>query len=924
MNGQVRTKGRAPARCAEVRNAISISCAAAVAFATVVVSAGTLVAAPPEAALKKRGIEVKAAGPDEKPKNVRPINEVVVDPATPTVKPMKPEDVKGPHPVIKVDEETHDFGTGWVGPPLKHSFKITNGGDAPLEITRVKPACGCTIAGDYPKTLAPGATGDFPFSMASNKLRGHFEKAITIGSNDPVTPELRVKLKGEMKRYVDVTPPSANFAKITSQEAQERIVNITNNTDNVLKLTFDPPADSKFKAEIVEKTPGKQFDLKISAIPPFEPGNLRTTFTLKTNIPEQNEVTVDVNGLVPDRLEIQPTVITLNPARPGAEDTTGLSRVIRFTNYGKDPVKVLEATVDDPTVTVTVAERKAGENYTIQVQMPAGYAPPSTGRTITLKTDDKEKPTITVPIQGSAAPTIEKTADKAAAPKPEAPKPLTAKPAPPFKLTTIDGKEVSNESLKGSVAVLDFFAPNCGYCKKQIPRLETVRAEYAEKPVRFINVSQKMGAKEFTQEEVVTMMKEMGYRGELALNHTNEVGQLFQASGFPTMVILDKEGKVAVSNVGNLGDLEERMKKQLNALIDGKPIPADAMPAAPAAADKPAPPAADAMVGKPAPAINLKTVDGKDLTNATFAQSPATVLDFFAVNCGYCVKQIPRLETVRQKYAEKGIRFIAVQETMRQEFSKEDAQKKLDEVAWKGEWAQDPGNSAGPGFGARGFPTMVIVNKAGNIEAVNVGNLADLETKVPAQLDAILAGKPASSVASATPPPAPANPNAPTADKPAAPAKRPAELLVGTPAPAFSLQTVAGKAVTSSDFGKHPATVLNFVAPNCGFCKKQIPNVDKVRAEYEAKGIRFVNVAQKMGDKVFTTEETVDVFKQAGSNLELARDEGNAIGAQYKAQSYPTMIVVGKDGKIEHVNIGAKPDLETVLKGQLDGLIAKK
>jgi len=193
---------------------------------------------------------------------------------------------------------------------------------------------------------------------------------------------------------------------------------------------------------------------------------------------------------------------------------------------------------------------------------------------------------------------------------------------------------------------------------------------------------------------------------------------------------------------------------------------------------------------------------------------------------------------------------------------------------------------------------------------------------VPKQLDAILAGKPASSVAAV--PPTPADPSKATADKPAAPAKRPAELLVGTPAPAFSLQTVAGKPLTSDDFSKHPATVPNFVAPNCGFCKKQVPNVDKVRAEYEAKGVRFVNVAEKMGQKDFTTEETVDVFKQAGSNLELAKDEGNTIGAQYKAQSFPTMIIVGKDGKIEHVNIGAKPDIETLLKGQLDGLIAKK
>ena len=258
MNEQVRSK--VSARSVVTRKWFPLGLSAAVVFASTV-----SFAAPPEAALKKRGIEVKAQpeGAADGPKKA-----VSVAPVNPEVKAIKPEDVKGPHPIIKVDEETHDFGAGWVGPPLKHSFKITNAGDAPLEITRVKPACGCTIAGDYPKTLAPGQTGEFPFSMASKKLRGHFEKAITIASNDPVTPELRVKLKGEMKRSVDVTPPSANFAKITGNDPQERIVNITNNTDNPLKLTLDQPKDSKFKAEIVEKAPGKQFDLKISAVPP--------------------------------------------------------------------------------------------------------------------------------------------------------------------------------------------------------------------------------------------------------------------------------------------------------------------------------------------------------------------------------------------------------------------------------------------------------------------------------------------------------------------------------------------------------------------------------------------------------------------------------------------------------------------------------
>jgi len=912
---------------------------------------GYAVAAPPGGVAKEKNIK-KDVAVDVKdaavPQNVKSPPSVVTGEGGQAIQPMKPEDVKGPHPVIKPDEEAHDFGSTWVGPPLKHSFKITNSGDAPLEISRVKPACGCTIAGNYPKTLAPGETGEFPFSMASSKLRGHFEKAVTIGSNDPVTPELRLMLKGEVKRYVEVTPPSASFARITTQEPQERIVNIANNTDNPLQLTLQQPTDSKFKAELVEKTPGKQFDLRISAVPPFEPGNLRTTITLKTNIPEQDEVTVDVNGVVPTRLEVQPSVVVVNPAR--GEDTTGVSRVVRFTNYGKNPVKVLEATVDDPSITVNVSERKAGESYTIQVQMPPGYQPPATGKSITLKTDDTEQPTIAVPIQSSGAAPPQKVTDQGPIKKPEtAPpppsKPLIANPAPPFKLTTIDGKEVSNQSLKGSVAVLDFFAPNCGFCKKQIPRVEPIRAEYVDKGVRFINVAQKMGSKDFTQDEILDTLKQLGFRGELALDLTNSTGQLFQATGFPTMVILDKEGKVAATNIGNIGDLEERMKKQLDALIAGKPIPSE-VAAAPGPQEPQAPKqeAPDALVGKAAPEINLKTVDGKDLSNATFAQSPATVLDFFAVNCGFCGKQIPRLETVRKTHAGKGIRFVTVQETMRQEFSEDDAKKKLSELGWAGEFARDPKNEIGSKYGALGFPTMVVVGKNGKVEAVNVGNVDDLESKLAAQLDAILAGKPASTaVAAARPTPAVAPSPAPTAvlppatppvaapPKPAVPEqpqaelpKKPAESLVGTQAPSFALKTVGGKDLSSDEFGKRPATVLNFVAPSCAFCKRQIPNLEKVRADYESKGIRFVNVYQRMGTKDFEPAEATEVFKQAGSGLELARDVGNEIGQLYKAASYPTMVIVGKDGKIEHVNVGAKPDIEQLVRSQLEALIARK
>ena len=155
--------------------------------------------------------------------------------------------------------------------------------------------------------------------------------------------------------------------------------------------------------------------------------------------------------------------------------------------------------------------------------------------------------------------------------------------------------------------------------------------------------------------------------------------------------------------------------------------------------------------------------------------------------------------------------------------------------------------------------------------------------------------------------------------------RRPAQDLAGKPAPKFALTTLDGKTVSSDDFSKNTATVLNFVAPNCGYCKRQLPNVEKVREEYESKGVRFVNVVQKMR-KDFTEQEIVDIFKKAGATFEITIGDfaSKKVGRLYKAVSFPTLFVVDKAGKIANVNIGAKKNLVELLKGQLDTIIQGK
>jgi len=849
-----------------------------------------------------------------------------------------PVDPSAPKPVIKVDETVHDFGGVWVGPPLRHSFKIKNEGEKTLEIGKVRPACGCTIAGEYPKKLEPGETGEFPFTMQSNKLRGTFEKGITISSNDPLTPDLRLKLRGEVKRYVDVIPQGANFGKLTTQEIHERVINITGNMDTPLKLTLQPPADSKFKFDLVEKVPGKQFDLHVTASPPFDEGQLKTTLMIQTNVEAQKEIPVDISATVPARLEIQPPTVTLSKPRSDGPSTEPISRVLKVTNYGKNPVKVLEATCDDPTVTLSVTERKPGEAYTVQVQLPANYQPPAEGRNITIKTDDPQKSAIAVPIQGP--PAAPASADR----KPVKPaEMLVGQTAPSFSLTTVDGKPLNNDTLLNTVTVLDFFAPNCGFCKKQMPRLESIREKYADKGVRFAAISQKMGAKEFSQKEVVDIVTGLNFKPELVIDHENTSGPLFKATSYPTMVVVGKTGKIEAVNAGNVADLETRLTGQLDALLAGKPIPATEPSTQPAEAPKRARP--DDLVGKPAPSFALKTVAGKPLSSADFTSSPATVLNFFAPNCGFCKKQIPRLETIRKEYQDKGVRFVNVAETMGKQFSEEETLKILKDLSSELEVARDPENQVGPMFNATGYPTMVVIGKSGRVEAVNVGNAGDLETRLKGQLDALIAGKPVPTAAAM--PPAPATPDkpnmigplgppektpdayaqAPKSDTPKPEAPKPApgrpDDLVGKPAPTFSLTTVTGKSLSNADFANAPATVLNFFAPNCGFCKKQIPQLETIRKSYAEKGVRFVNVAETMG-KEFPEEETLKILKDLGAELEVARDPGNKVGPLFNATGYPTMVVVGKSGKVDAVTVGAVPDLDSRVKGQLDALIAGK
>lgn len=131
---------------------------------------------------------VAAAGAEESkapaatPATPVPVTETT---ATAVLEGTAPAALDGPHGTLKLDALEHEFGAVKAGTPLSYTFKFKNKGKAPLEITEVKPSCGCT-KGDFDKTVQPGKEGKITLSIAkTDSYNGPMVKTATVKTNDP-------------------------------------------------------------------------------------------------------------------------------------------------------------------------------------------------------------------------------------------------------------------------------------------------------------------------------------------------------------------------------------------------------------------------------------------------------------------------------------------------------------------------------------------------------------------------------------------------------------------------------------------------------------------------------------------------------------------------------------------------------------------
>jgi len=97
-------------------------------------------------------------------------------------------------PVIKFEEETHDYGRITQGEKVAYAFKFKNVGKSNLIITSAQGSCGCTVPEWPRKPIMPGEEGKIDVVFSSEGKQGMVEKTVTLITNgEPSTKVLTIK-----------------------------------------------------------------------------------------------------------------------------------------------------------------------------------------------------------------------------------------------------------------------------------------------------------------------------------------------------------------------------------------------------------------------------------------------------------------------------------------------------------------------------------------------------------------------------------------------------------------------------------------------------------------------------------------------------------------------------------------------------------
>ena len=138
--------------------------------------------------------------------------------------------------------------------------------------------------------------------------------------------------------------------------------------------------------------------------------------------------------------------------------------------------------------------------------------------------------------------------------------------APGFSAEDIDGRQISLNSQKGKVVLLNLWATWCPPCRAEMPSMEKLYQKLKDRNFTILAVSTPTPPRE-TREKVIDFINENGYTFPVLIDDSRGIASQYGSGSIPTSWIIDADGKVLARFVGGMEWDSELMLEVFEELI---------------------------------------------------------------------------------------------------------------------------------------------------------------------------------------------------------------------------------------------------------------------------------------------------------------------------------------------------------------------
>ncbi len=130
--------------------------------------------------------------------------------------------------------------------------------------------------------------------------------------------------------------------------------------------------------------------------------------------------------------------------------------------------------------------------------------------------------------------------------------------APDWRLPIFDANEsTSLNQFKNKVVMLEFWISHCGYCISAVPKLNALSNKYKNKDFKLLAVNV------HDSKEIIQIFQKNNQPAYEILSSGEEAAKNYGVEGFPTVVLIDKQGKVIYAGSFDAKLFEELINKNI-------------------------------------------------------------------------------------------------------------------------------------------------------------------------------------------------------------------------------------------------------------------------------------------------------------------------------------------------------------------------